>query len=108
MPDADPGPIVHDAEYYVLFDQHGDEWAVEDGDIDAKLAELEQRHGRKPNIVHVMWDDMAFGDAGIPALNKIRGFETPQSNRMTAEGALFTRYMTENACTPSRAALSHP
>ena len=24
MPEASPGPVVHDAEYYVLFDQHGD------------------------------------------------------------------------------------
>jgi len=96
--------MVHDAEYYVLFDQHGDQWAVEDAELDERLAELEARSGRKPNIVHVMWDDMAFGDAGIPAFNKIRGFDTPQSNRMAAEGALFTRYMTEAACTPSRAA----
>ena len=105
MPDANPGPVVHDAEYYILFDQHGDAWAAEDGELDAHLAELEAKHGRKPNIVHVMWDDMAFGDAGIPALNKVRGFDTPNSNRMSAEGALYTRYYTEAACTPSRAAV---
>ena len=105
MPDATPGPVVHDAEYYLLFDQHGDAWSVEDAELDARLAELESRFGAKPNIVHVMWDDMAFGDAGIPAMNKIRGFDTPQSNRMAAEGALFTRYYTEAACTPSRAAV---
>jgi arylsulfatase len=105
MPDAQPGPIVHDAEYYVLFDQHGDRWAVEDRELDEELASLEERFGTKPNIVHIMWDDMAFGDAGIPALNKVRGFDTPNSNRMTAEGALFTRFYTEPACTPSRAAV---
>jgi len=105
MPEASPGPIVHDAEYYILFDQHGDAWAAEDNEVDAKLAELEEKFGRKPNIVHIMWDDMAFGDAGIPALNKVRGFDTPQSNRMAAEGALFTRLYTEPACTPSRAAV---
>ena len=105
MPKATPGPVVHDAEYYMLFDQHGDAWAVEDSELDAHLAALEQRFGAKPNIVHVMWDDMAFGDAGIPALNKVRGFDTPQCNRMAAEGALFTRYYTEAACTPSRAAV---
>ncbi len=105
MPDAAPGPVVHDAEYYVLFDQHGDAWAAEDHELDARLAELEERFGAKPNIVHIMWDDMAFGDAGIPALNKVRGFDTPNSNRMAAEGALYTRYYTEAACTPSRAAV---
>jgi len=105
MPDASPGPIVHDAEYYLLFDQHGDSWVAEDGELDTKLAELEERFGTKPNVVHIMWDDMAFGDAGIPALNKIRGFDTPNSNRMTSEGVLFTRFYTEPACTPSRAAV---
>ena len=105
MPEVSPGPVIHDAEYYILFDQHGDEWAVEDQDLDAKLVELEERFGAKPNIVHVMWDDMAFGDAGIPALGKVRGFETPNCNRMAAEGALFTRHYTEAACTPSRAAV---
>ncbi|MBG7606089.1 MAG: sulfatase-like hydrolase/transferase, partial [Actinobacteria bacterium] len=105
MPNANPGPIVHDAEYYVLFDQHGDAWAAEDGQLDERLAELEEKFGAKPNIVHIMWDDMPFGDAGIPALNKVRGFDTPNSNRMAAEGALYTRYYTEAACTPSRAAV---
>ena len=105
MPEATPGPLIHDAEYYILFDQHGDRWAVEDRELDAKLAELEARFGAKPNLVHIMWDDMAFGDAGIPALNKVRGFDTPNCNRMAVEGALFTRYYTEAACTPSRAAV---
>ena len=97
--------IVHDAEYYILYEQHGEKWEVEDKELDAKLAELNEKFGTPPNIVHIMWDDMAFGDAGIPALNKVRGFDTPQSNRMAAEGALFTRYYTEAACTPSRAAV---
>ena len=95
MPDADPGPIVHDAEYYILFDQHGDAWAAEDSELDARLAELEATHGRKPNIVHIMWDDMAFGDLGIPAMKAIRGFETPNIDRMAEEGILFTRFCTE-------------
>jgi hypothetical protein len=29
---------------------------------------------------------MAFGDAGIPAINKIRGFDTPSCNRIAEEG----------------------
>ena len=105
MPEATPGPIVHDAEYYILFDQNGDAWVAEDHELDVRLAELEEKFGTKPNFVHIMWDDMAFGDAGIPALNKVRGFDTPNSNQMAAEGALYTRYYTEAACTPSRAAV---
>ena len=42
---------------------------------------------------------------GIPAINKIRGFETPSLNRMAEEGIMFTRMYTEVGCTPSRAAV---
>ncbi|MEE8360919.1 MAG: sulfatase-like hydrolase/transferase, partial [Gemmatimonadales bacterium] len=97
--------IVHDAEYYILEAQNGERWAVEDGQLDARLAELRARYGTPPNIVHIMWDDTSFGDVGIPAIQKIRGYETPHINRMAAEGILFTRMYTEVGCTPSRAAV---
>ncbi len=96
--------VVHDAEYYVLEAQHGEAWAAEDAELDAKLAALEEKHGRPPNIIHVMWDDTAFGDVGIPAIQKVRGLETPALNKMAREGMLFTRMYTEVGCTPSRAA----
>ena len=96
--------IVHDAEYYILNAQNGDKWAAEDSELDKKLAELRARHGRPPNIIHIMWDDTAFGDVGIPAIQKVRGLETPNLNKMAEEGILFTRMYTEVGCTPSRAA----
>ena len=43
MPETDADPIIHDAEYYVLLDQHGEQWTAEDGELDTKLAELEAR-----------------------------------------------------------------
>ena len=69
--------IVHDAEYYILEAQNGERWAVEDGELDARLAELRQKHGAPPNIVHIMWDDTSYGDVGIPEISKIRGFTSP-------------------------------
>ena len=33
-------PIVHDSEYYILNAQHREKWAVEDKELDAKMAEL--------------------------------------------------------------------
>jgi arylsulfatase len=97
--------IVHDAEYYILEAQHGSGWLAQDEKINAKLAELRQKYGGPPNIVHLMWDDTSFGDVGIPAINKIRGFDTPSCNRMAEEGMMFTRMYTEPSCTPSRAAV---
>ena len=94
--------IVHDAEYYILDAQHGEKWAAEDKDLDAKLAELKKKFGTPPNIIHVMWDDLAVGEIGIPAIQKVRGFETPNMNRFAAEGINFMRMYTEPSCTPTR------
>ena len=96
--------IVHDAEYYIVEAQNREKWEAEDKDLDTRLEELKEKHGTPPNIIHIMWDDTAFGDIGIPALAAIRGFEMPNIDRMRDEGIMFTRMYTESACTPSRAA----
>ncbi len=98
------GKIVHDAEYYIIEAKNGKKWAVEDGELDKKLAELRKKYGTPPNIVHYMWDDqppMAFGD---PIYQKIRGYDTPHLNKLAEEGMIFARMYTEPGCTPSRAA----
>jgi arylsulfatase A-like enzyme len=97
--------IVHDAEFYVSRAANREAWDTEDQEMDERLAELERQHGRRPNIIHIMWDDMAFGDLGIPAMKAIRGFDTPNIDRIAQEGILFTRMYTEPSCTPSRAAV---
>jgi arylsulfatase A-like enzyme len=97
--------VVHDAEYYILEAQNGKVWAVEDGELDQKLAILKEKYGTPPNIIHYMWDDqppMAFGD---PLYQKMRGYDTPNLNRLAADGMLFARMYTEPGCTPSRAAM---
>ncbi len=96
--------IVHDAEYYILEAQNGKVWQVEDQALDTKLAELRQKYGQPPNIIHFMWDDQPFGAVGIPALQAIRGYSTPNLNQMANEGMVFTRMYTEPSCTPTRAA----
>ncbi|MEM7400258.1 MAG: hypothetical protein AAGF48_06625 [Pseudomonadota bacterium] len=62
--------IVHDAEFYILKAQNGAEWAEQDKELDEKLAALEEKFGRPPNIVYILWDDTAFGAVGFPALQK--------------------------------------
>ncbi len=99
------GKIVHDAEYYVLEAQHGKKWATEDKEIDKKLAGLKKKFGTPPNIIHIMWDDTPVGEVGIPHIQKVRGFETPQMNRLAQDGIIFMRMYTEPSCTPSRAAV---
>ena len=55
-----------------------------------------------------MWDDTPVGEMSIPAIQKVRGFETPNINKMAAEGINFMRIYTEPSCTPSRAAACIP
>jgi arylsulfatase len=97
--------IIHDAEYYVLEAQHGEKWAAEDKEVNQKLTELRTKFGAPPNIIHIMWDDTAVGEVGIPAIQKVRGFQTPQLNRLATDGINFMRMYTEPSCTPSRAAV---
>src|SRR4051812_43215272 len=70
-----------------------------------KLAELRQKFGTPPNIIHIMFDDTPVGEVGIPFIQRQRGWETPNINRLAAEGINFSRMYSEPSCTPSRAAV---
>ena len=84
-------PIIHDAEYYILEAKNGKVWEVEDGQLDKKLAKLKKKYGTPPNIIHYMWDDQPVMSFGDPIYQKIRGYETPNLNRLAEEGMLFSR-----------------
>jgi arylsulfatase A-like enzyme len=102
---ANAEPIQHDAEHYVLLDQHSEEWSVEDKQINEKLAELRKNNnGKPPNIIYVLVDDVGFGELGNPLLNQVRGYKTPNINKLGKEGASFSRMYSEPSCTPTRAA----
>lgn len=59
--------------------------------------------GTLPNIVLVFMDDQGYGDVGVYGAE---GFETPNLDKMAAEGVRFTDfYAASSVCSPSRAAL---
>jgi arylsulfatase len=102
---AASGEIVHDAEYYILEAQNGQKWAADDKIIDEKLAEFKKKNGGKPpNILYILIDDIGFGDLGSSVLNALRGYETPNINKIADEGMRFARMYTEPSCTPTRTA----
>lgn len=97
--------IIHDAQYYILEAQHGEQWAKDDQTVDKKLAEFRKKNGGKsPNILYILVDDIGFGDLGIPELNAVRGYKTPNINQFASESMRFVRMYTEPSCTPTRVA----
>ncbi|SDL76620.1 sulfatase-like hydrolase/transferase [Aliiruegeria lutimaris] len=102
---AQDAPIIHDAEFYILQAQHAEAWAEDDAAVDAKLAEARDANGGKPpNIISILIDDLGFGDMGIPELNAVRGYQTPNINAFSDEAMRMVRMYTEPSCTPTRVA----
>jgi arylsulfatase A-like enzyme len=57
----------------------------------------------KPNIVYILADDLGYGDLSVYGQTH---FETPNLDKMAAEGMLFTQhYAGTTVCAPSRSAL---
>ena len=98
------GPIIHDAEHYILKSQNGEKWAQADVGVSEKLAALKKKHGTTPNIIYILWDDQQVGAVGNEMIQKLLGYTTPNMNQMAAEGINFTRMYSESSCTPTRAA----
>lgn len=96
--------VQYDAEFKKLRQQHQARWREQDKQLDRLLAAMKKEHGKPPNIIHILWDDNSLGEVGVPLMNKVLGFDTPNINQMAAEGMSFTRMYTEPSCTPTRTA----
>jgi len=70
-----------------------------------KLAALEKKFGRKPNILILLVDDMGWGDAGAFGGGLLIGAPTPNIDRLAAGGLKLLSVYSQPSCTPSRAAL---
>jgi arylsulfatase A-like enzyme len=70
---------------------------------DGALATEEPSSERPPNVVIVFADDLGYGDLGCYGA---KGYQTPNLDRMAAEGVRFTDfYVAQAVCSASRAAL---
>jgi len=98
--------IIHDAEYSILQAQNGEQWAEDDRDVAAKLAEIREANGgKRPNIVYILLDDIGYGEIGTPDLTPSRGYSTPNIDALSRQGVTFYRMYTEPSCTPTRVAM---
>ena len=94
-----------DAPYYEFQKLRGDEWAMEDKAVDEKLAELEKKFGKKPNIIYILTDDIGHGELGVQGGGAARGAPTPNLDSMAHEGLMLNGFYSEPSCTPTRVAL---
>lgn len=100
-----------DAPYLADQKRHMDEWAEQDKVINKKLADLEKKFGKKPNIIYILTDDIGWGELGWQGGGKHRGTPTPTLDRMAKEGIRFWSAYAEPSCTPTRIAINtgrHP
>jgi arylsulfatase A-like enzyme len=56
----------------------------------------------RPNIVHIVADDLGWRDVGFNGCTDIK---TPNLDKLASTGAKFTQFYCQNICTPTRAAL---
>jgi arylsulfatase len=77
----------------------------QDQAVAAKLAALEKKTSKKPNIVWLLIDDMGYGDPGSYGGGKAIGADTPQMDKLAAEGLRLTSAYSQNTCTPTRSAM---
>jgi len=64
--------IIHDAEYYIIEAQNGEQWASDDVVISEKLADFRKTNGGKPpNFIYILLDDVGFGEIGSKELSVV-------------------------------------
>lgn len=70
-----------------------------------KLAELEKRTGKKPNIIVMVLDDVGWMDFGFNGGGESIGAPTPDVDRIAAQGLNLTSAYAQPSCSPTRASL---
>jgi len=69
----------------------------------AGMAAVSVMAARAPNIIYILADDLGYGDLSCNGQNR---FQTPNIDRLAAEGMKFTQhYSGSTVCAPSRCAL---
>lgn len=70
-----------------------------------KLASLEEKAGKKPNILWLIVDDMGYGDPGCYGGGGAIGAATPNIDQLARDGLKLTSCYSQHTCTPTRSAI---
>jgi arylsulfatase len=71
----------------------------------AKLAALEKRFGKKPNIVVILLDDVGWMDLGFNGGGGAVGNDTPVMDGLAQGGLILTSAYSTPSCSPTRATI---
>lgn len=77
----------------------------QDKEVMKKLAALEKKTGKKPNILWIVVDDMGYGDPGCYGGGGAIGAATPNMDKLAREGLKLTSCYSQQTCTPTRSAI---
>lgn len=70
-----------------------------------KLAELEKKTGKKPNVLIFLLDDVGWMDPGFNGGGVAVGNATPNMDELAQDGLLLTSAYSTPSCSPSRATI---
>jgi arylsulfatase len=77
----------------------------QDREARARLASLEKRFGKKPNILIFLMDDVGWGDPGFNGGGVALGNPTPNMDALAHGGLILTSAYSTPSCTPTRATI---
>ncbi|MGA3055790.1 MAG: sulfatase-like hydrolase/transferase [Candidatus Korobacteraceae bacterium] len=77
----------------------------QDAEARKKLAALEQKTGKKPNILIFLMDDVGWMDPGFNGGGEAVGNATPVMDRLANAGLIFTSAYSTPSSSPSRATI---
>ena len=102
---APASAIEPDGPHIEFAKRNAEAWSEQDKATNAKLAALEKKFGKKPNIVYILTDDIGWGELGWQGGGKHRGTPSPALDKMAQEGMRFWSAYAEPSCTPTRIAI---
>ena len=70
-----------------------------------KLAALEKKTGKRPNILLFLMDNVGYGDPGIYGGGLMTGAPTPNMDRLGRDGLQMFSTYSQPSCTPTRCTL---
>lgn len=80
-------------------------WPAQERDVQQRLDQFRRQHGRTPNIVVILMDDVGWGDWGCYGGGTAMGAPTPRLDALAAAGLRLTSAYSQPSCTPTRASI---